>query len=170
MLDTGCLEFRLVLGVFVAVLLAVGNGPSYGQERDDGETTQREEPVSLTGLASAEPVVIRAWAHDEFGRIVFDCPRAVEYDAKIEDRTLTVMFDHQLKTTFWQVRRHLGAYITDVDLSPDGRRVTASLTGDYRLRVFTLSRESGVAKVVVDLLADGGAGPVLAQAPAPPPA
>ena len=78
------------------------------------------------------------------------------------------MFDHQLKTTFWQVRRYLGAYITDVDLSPDGRSVTASLTGDYRLRTFNLDTESGITIVVVDLLADEGAGPVLAQAPAPP--
>jgi pilus assembly protein CpaC len=150
-------------------MLAVGNGPSHGQEADDGEATQQEEPARLVGPASAEPVVTRAWAHDGFGRLVFDWPRAVEYEANIEDRTLTVMFDHQLKTTFWQVRRYLDAYITDVDLSPDGRSVTASLTGDYRLRTFTLSSESGVAKVVVDMLTDGGASPVLAQAPAPPP-
>ena len=163
MLDTICLELRLVpvrlLAVLLlAVILVAGNGPSHSQEPDGGEATQQEEP--------AEPVVTRAWAHDDFGRIVFDWPRAVGYDARIEGKTLTVMFDHQLKTTFWQIRRYLGAYITDVDLAPDGRRVTASLTDDYRLRTFTLSSESGVAKVVVDMLADGGAGPVLAQAQA----
>ena len=166
MLDTICSELRLVLGVFIAVLLVAGSGPSHGQEADDGEAAQQVEPSSVAGEASAEPVVTRAWAHDDFGRIVFDWPQAVGYEAKIEERTLTVMFDHQLKTTFWQIRRHLGAYITDVDLSLDGRSVTASLTGDYRLRTFTLSSESGVAKVVVDMLADGGAGPVLAQAQA----
>jgi len=145
--------------------------PSHGQETQESsgqEASQQEEPARLAGPASAEPVVTRAWAHDDFGRLVFDWPRTVEYKARIEGRTLTVMFDHQLKTTFWQVQRYLGAYITDVDLSPDGRSVTASLTGDYRLRTFTLSSESGLAKVVVDMLADGGAGPVLAQAPAPP--
>ena len=147
-------------------MFAVGNGPSYGQEADGGEATQQEEPARLVGPATAEPVVTRAWAHDNFGRIVFDWPRAVEYQATIEERTLTVMFDHQLKTTFWQVRLHLGAYITDVDLSPDGRSVTASLTGDYPLRAFTVRSESGLAKIVVDMLADGGASSVLAQAPA----
>ena len=144
-------------------MLAVGNGPSHGQEADDGET---QEPPSLAGPAAAEPVVTRAWAHDDFGRIVFDWPRAVEYEAGIEERTLTVMFDQPLKTTFWQVERYLGAYISDVNLSPDGRSVTASLTGDYRLRTFALSGESGLVKIVVNLLADGGAGRVLAQAPA----
>ena len=153
-------------------MLVAGNSPSYGQETQeasDQEAPQQAEPGSIAGEASAEPVVTRAWAHDDFGRLVFDWPRAVEYEARIEGRTLTVMFDHPLKTTFWQVQRHLGAYITNVDLSLDGRSVTASLTGDYGLRTFTLSSETGVAKVVVDMLADGGAGPVLAQAPAPPP-
>ena len=149
-------------------MLAVGNGPSHGQEADAGAPARQEEPARLVGPAAAEPVVTRAWAHDDFGRLVFDWPRAVEYQARIEERTLTVMFDHQLKTTFWQVRRYLGAYISDVDLSPDGRSVTAVLTGDYRLRTFTVSSESGLAKIVVDMLADGGSGPVLAQAPAPP--
>ena len=153
-------------------MLVAGISPSYGQETQESssqEAAQQAEPSSVAGEASAEPVVTRAWAHEEFGRIVFDWPRAVGYEAKIEERTLTVMFDHPLKTTFWQVKRHLGAYITDVDLSPDGRSVTASLTDDYRLRTFTLSSESGVAKVIVDMLADGGAGPVLAQAQADPP-
>ena len=149
-------------------MFTVGSSQSHGQRANDGEVAQQEEAARLVGPAAAEPVVTRAWAHDDFGRLVFDWPRAVEYQATIEERTLTVMFDHQLKTTFWQVRRYLGAYISDVDLSPDGRSVTASLTGDYRLRTFTVSSEGGLAKVVVDMLADGGAGPVLAQAPAPP--
>ena len=155
-----------MLGVVVAVMLTIGNSPGHGQETDDKET---QEPTSLAEPASAEPVVTRAWAHDDFGRIVFDWPRAVEYEARIEEKTLTVMFNHPLKTTFRQVERYLGAYISDVNLSPDGRGVTAALTGDYRLRTFTLSDESGVTKVVVDLRADGGASPVLAQAPASPP-
>ena len=157
-----------MLGALVAVMLVVSNGPSHGQEADDGAAARQAEPARLAGPAAAEPVVTRAWAHDDFGRLVFDWPRAVEYQATIEDRTLTVMFDHPLKTTFWQVRRNLGAYISDVDLSLDGRSVTASLTGDYLLRAFTLRSEGGLAKIVVDMLADGGAGPVLAQAPASP--
>lgn len=171
----------------LAVALCLAGSPSYGQEADDGEAAPRVESASLAGPASADPVVVRAWTHDDFGRLVFDWPRAVEHEARIDENTLTVMFEHPLKATFWRVERYLDAYIADVALSPDGRRVTASLTGDHRLRTFTISSEEGVTKVVVDLLADGGASPstplvlsvapegrsrradsVLAQAPAPP--
>ena len=114
----------------------------------------------------AEPVITRASAQDDFGRIVFDWPRAVEYEAGIQDDTLTVVFATPLRTTFWQVERYLDAYISEVDLSPDGRRVTAALNGAYELRAFTLSGEDGMTRVVVDLLAEGGADLNLAQVPA----
>ena len=110
----------------------------------------------------------RAWAHDDFGRMVFDWPWVVAYGARIEGKTLTVMFDRRLHTTFRQIPRHLGAYITDVDIGPDGQSVVASLTNEYRLRTFLLNNEEGGVKVVVDLLADGEAGLMLAQAPIPP--
>ncbi len=186
-LDTTRTSLWLTFGVLVVALLVAGVVPSHGQEANDGEAAPRVESASFAGPASADPVVVRAWAHDDFGRLVFDWPRAVEHEARIEEHTLTVMFEHPLKTTFWRVERYLDAYIADVALSPDGRRVTASLTGDHRLRTFTISSEEGVTKVVVDLLADGGASPstplvlsgapegrsrradsVLAQAPAPP--
>ncbi len=113
------------------------------------------------------PIVTRAGAHDDFGRIVFDWPWAVAYGAQIEGKTLTVMFDRHLHTTFQEIPRNLGAYITDVDLGPDGQSVVASLTDEYRLRTFILNNsENEGVKVVVDLLADGEAGPIrLAQAP-----
>ncbi len=157
MLDTIRLELRFVPGVLVAVLLVAvlfvaGNGPSHGQEPDAGEATQALEPASNARQAAAEPVVTRAWAHDDFGRIVFDWPRAVAYGARIEEKTLTVMFDRHLKTTFQQIPRNLGAYITAVDLGPDGHSVVAALTGDYRLRTFILGSHSPGVRIVVDLL------------------
>ena len=114
------------------------------------------------------PIVTRAWAHDDFGRMVFDWPWAVAYGARIEGKTLTVMFDRRLHTTFQQIPRNLGSYITDVEIGPDGQSVVVSLTNEYRLRTFLLNNEAGGVKVVVDLLADGEAGPVLAQALTPP--
>ena len=113
------------------------------------------------------PIVTRAGAHDDFGRIVFDWPWTVAYGAQIEGKTLTVMFDRHLRTTFQEIPRNLGAYITDVELGPDGQSVVASLTDEYRLRTFILNNsENEGVKVVVDLLADGEAGPIrLAQAP-----
>ena len=94
----------------------------------------------------------RAGVHDDFGRIVFDWPRAVAYGARIEEKTLTVMFDRHLTTTFQQIPRTLGAYITAVDLGPDGHSVVAALTGDYRLRTFILGSHSPGVRIVVDLL------------------
>ena len=75
------------------------------------------------------------------------------------------MFDRRLHTTFRQIPRHLGAYITDVDLGPDGQSVVASLTNEYRLRTFLLNNEDGGVKVVVDLPCRRRGRPVLAQAP-----
>ena len=95
----------------------------------------------------------RAGAHDDFGRIVFDWPRAVAYGARIKKKTLTVMFDRHLTTTFQEIPRTLGAYITAVDLGPDGHSVVAALTGDYRLRTFILGSHSPGVRIVVDLLA-----------------
>ena len=98
---------------------------------------------------------------------MFDWPWAVAYGAQIEGKTLTVMFDRHLHTTFQEISRALSAYITDVELGPDGQSVVASLTDEYRLRTFILNNsENEGVKVVVDLLADGEAGPIrLAQAP-----
>ena len=152
-----------MLGLLVVGILVVGGSPGYGQ----GPDPARPPAVSdLNGIGpEVVPIVTRAWAHDDFGRVVFDWPWAVAYGARIEGTTLTVMFDRRLHTTFPQIPRYLGAYITDVSLGPDGQSVVASLTGEYRLRTFLLNNEDGGVKVVVDLLAYGGAGPMLAQAP-----
>ena len=152
-----------MLGLLVVGILIAGSSPGYGQEPDPGASPA--VPVLNGSGPEVVPIVTRAWAHDDFGRMVFDWPWAVAYGARIEGKTLTVMFDRRLHTTFQQIPRHLGAYITDVDLGPDGQSVVASLTDEYRLRTFLLNNEDGGVKVVVDLLADGEAGPMLAQAP-----
>ncbi len=81
---------------------------SFGQEAD---AALRDEPSDRTEEEAAEPVITRAWAHDGFGRIVFDWTRPVIYEAGIASRNLVVMFDRPLGTTFEQVARHLGDYI-----------------------------------------------------------
>ena len=153
-----------MLGLLVVGILFAGS-PGYGQEPDPGATPA--VPVLNGSGPEVVPIVTRAGAHDDFGRIVFDWPWAVAYGAQIEGKTLTVMFDRHLHTTFQEIPRNLGAYITDVDLGPDGQSVVASLTDEYRLRTFILNNsENEGVKVVVDLLADGEAGPIrLAQAP-----
>ena len=150
-----------MLGLLVVGILMAGS-PGYAQGPDPGGS-------DLNGVGpEVVPIVTRAWAHDDFGRIVFDWPWAVAYGARIEGKILTVMFDRRLHTTFQQIPRRLGAYITGVSLGLDGQSVVASLNGEYRLRTFLLNDEDGGVKVVVDLLADGEAGPVLAQAPVSP--
>ena len=153
-----------MLGLLVVGILCVGS-PGYGQEPDPGAPPA--EPVFNDSGMEIVPIVTRAGAHDDFGRIVFDWPWAVAYGAQIEGKTLTVMFDRHLRTTFQEISRALGAYITDVELGPNGQSVVASLTDEYRLRTFILNNsENEGVKVVVDLLADGEAGPIrLAQAP-----
>ena len=153
-----------MLGLLVVGILIVGR-PGYAQEPDPGATPA--VPVLNGSGPEVVPIVTRAGAHDDFGRIVFDWPWAVAYGAQIEGKTLTVMFDRHLHTTFQEIPQNLGAYITDIDLGPDGQSVIASLTNEYRLRTFILNNsENEGVKVVVDLLADGEAGPIrLAQAP-----
>ena len=185
----------LVLRTLLAVLLAAGASPSYSQapapfdsvrpEPGPGGAKSKEAQDRLRPGAGPAPngngpevvpIETRAWAHEGFGRLVFDWPWAVAYGAQREGTTLTVMFDRRLYTTFRQVPRYLGAYITAIDLGPDRQSVVATLTDEYRLRTFLLSGEDGGVKVVVDLLADGaagpsvglGTGPILAQAPALP--
>ena len=153
-----------MLGLLVVGLWLAVRGPSHGQAPNGNGP-------------EVVPIVTRAWAHEDYGRLVFDWPWAVAYGAQMEGTTLTVMFDRRLHTTFQQVPRYLEAYISDIALGPDGQSVVATLTAEYRLRAFLLNSEDGGVKVVVDLLADGEAGPstglrtgpALAQAPVPPP-
>ena len=97
--------------------------------------------------ASADQVRTRAWAHDGFGRIVFDWPRDVGYTANIQNQSLRVVFDREIETDFRRVTQHLDAYISSVEVESDGRTVSAALKGSYRVR--TIKSDSGV---VVDLL------------------
>ncbi len=152
MLATIHCAYRRVLWLLLVGLWLAAASPSYGQAPNGN------------GL-EVVPIETRAGAHEGYGRLVFDWPQAVAYGAQMEGTTLTVMFDRRLHTTFGQVPRYLGAYISDIALGSDRQSVVATLTDEYRLRTFLLNSEDGGVKVVVDLLADGEAGPVLAQAP-----
>ena len=112
--------------------------------------------ICVTALAAtnavADEVRTRAWAHEGFGRIVFDWPRDVTYESRINGQTLTIVFEREITTTFQQVQRHLAAYITELKVAPDGRTVIASLKGHHRIR--SLKSESGI---VIDLIPVSGA-------------
>lgn len=97
--------------------------------------------------AMADEVRTRAWAHDGFGRIVFDWPRDVTYESHISGQTLTVAFEREITTTFQQVQTNLEAYIADLKVAPDGRTVIASLKADYRIR-----SSKSESRIVIDLI------------------
>ena len=124
-----------------------------GEREQDPDQTAPPEAEGQTEGAAAEQVITRAWAHDNYGRIVFDWPQTVSYTASLDARLLTVEFDRQMHTDFAPIRHHLGAYISQAVLDPDGRTFTATLTGDYHLRTFPL-RQGGMTKIVLDLRKD----------------
>ncbi len=153
---------KLTCGTLVALSLSVGGDrPACAQPADLGSTDQPQAvPPSLEEEGrrerqTAEQVIIRAWAHDDYGRIVFDWPQAVGYTAGIDDRLLTVEFDRRMNTSLEQVRQYLGAYISEVVLAPDGRTLTATLTGDYHLHTFPL-RQGSMTKIVLDMQKNKG--------------
>ncbi|MFQ5957913.1 MAG: hypothetical protein ACE5LF_00945 [Alphaproteobacteria bacterium] len=118
-----------------------------------------------TAALAAETVATRAAAHGGFGRIVFDWAAPATYEAKIDDRVLTVTFARPLSASFAGVRSSLRDYVSDVRTSADGRTVAFSLTGDFSLRTFVSEKS-----VVVDLLGDAAArhAPAPNPTPAPP--
>ncbi len=71
-----------MLGIFIAVILVAGNGPSHGQEADaeparvvmgNAQADVADEAnvgaTDSVAQASAGPVVTRAGAHDDYGRM-----------------------------------------------------------------------------------------------------
>ena len=98
------------------------------------------------GLA-AEAVKTRAWPHPGFARIVFDWPAPITFDADVTDGRLTVAFPRALETSFAQVRKHLGAYVSSIDVDAEGRLVTLILAKPVRVRTSTIKQS-----VIVDLV------------------
>ena len=98
------------------------------------------------GLA-AEAVKTRAWPHPGFARIVFDWPAPITFDADVTDGRLTVAFPRALETSFAQVRKHLGAYVSSIDVDAEGRLVALILAKPVRVRTSTIKQS-----VIVDLV------------------
>ncbi len=86
-------------------------------------------------LAGAQTAVkSRAGAHAEFGRIVFEAPSSARPRAAIAGRRLEIRFPEAVETDLSGVRRHLFRYLKDVELTSDGRRISATLLQPVRLR------------------------------------
>jgi hypothetical protein len=99
------------------------------------------------GSGRADQVQTRAWAHGQYGRIVFDWPSPVTFRADVSEDTLKVTFGRSIATSFDFVKRNLGQYIADIAVSDGGKTVIAKLKRPLRMRSFVNNKA-----VVVDLI------------------
>ena len=127
---------------------------------------------TITGAALAvEKIGVRAWAHTEFGRIVFDWPSEVRHSAEISGEILTVRFSKKFTADLKPVADKLQRYIFDISIGADGKSIVAKLTSSFKMRSFI-----NEGAIVVDLAVrprDGSFGarneprPVVVTAPKP---
>lgn len=126
--------------------------------------------VAVVGAAAAQTDVrTRAWQHSDFGRIVFDWPRTVDYSVALDGETLVLSFAEPLASDLATAVSRLPAYVAAGAVAQDGRSVRFDLARPVRVDSF----RNGPA-VVVDLRPGDGASQVVEAAPdqaaAPPPA
>jgi tetratricopeptide (TPR) repeat protein len=95
---------------------------------------------------AAETVPVRNGLHEGFGRIVFDWPRRIGYEARIEADGLVISFAEAASFDGPLLAEGLLGYAGAPQVSEDGRRLTLPLSGAYELKHF----RSG-AKIVIDL-------------------
>src|SRR5258707_1083595 len=86
---------------------------------------------------AADAVKTRAATHENYGRIAFDWPAPVAYQAKLDGATLVIHFERPLATRLDQIARYLGSYIASASLDEAGTTLTAALTRPVTLKSFT---------------------------------
>jgi len=97
---------------------------------------------------SQETIGTRAGVHPDFGRIVFDWPRQVGYEASVSGNELVIQFDTPLQTDFTPVLTNLGDYVQGASIEPDGRTVRLTLARPVTVNGF----RSGTA-IAIDMRA-----------------
>lgn len=87
--------------------------------------------VALLGTvqpsAAQQTVGTRAGVHPDFGRIVFDWPRQVGYQAALDGNAVVIRFDEPLQTDFSDVLTNLGDYVQGAVIEDGGRAVRLTL-------------------------------------------
>ncbi|MCG8508806.1 MAG: hypothetical protein MI741_06215, partial [Rhodospirillales bacterium] len=96
---------------------------------------------------SAEPVRVRAAAHDGYGRIVFNWQTPVPYTASIDGSRLTVRFGRAIESDLGPAVRGLRKYLASGEMTADGQTAVFTTTGPFGVRAFDMG-----AAVVVDLI------------------
>src|SRR5580692_5932291 len=97
--------------------------------------------------AAADPVAIRAAAHDGFGRLAFDWPDPVTYEAKVADNILTIHFARPLEGRTVEVQQGLADYVASATLADQGKTLVAHLKRPVTITAFTVKQKT----IVIDL-------------------
>ena len=97
---------------------------------------------------AAEEVTLRGGLHEDYGRLVFDWPREVAYEARITEGTLVITFAAPADFSGAPLRSGLRGYAAAPQRAEDGRGLSFPLNGDAELKHFRIG-----SKVVLDLRA-----------------
>jgi len=103
--------------------------------------------VAFAGQAAADPVEIRAAAHDGYGRIALEWPEPVHYSTELSGNQLTIRFARPIDGAPATLKTALAAYVTDAAIAGDGKTLVAHLKQTVTVNTFTLHDRI----VVVDL-------------------
>src|SRR5436853_627806 len=126
--------------------------------------------AAIAGLVLAAPagaqeqVAVAAGVHDGYGRIAFEWPESVAFEARLDGRTVTTHFARPLTADLKQIPRRLAPYVESAVM--DGPSdVVIKLTRDVALKSFATDDK----KVVLDLFdRTAAATPAATASPAPP--
>src|SRR5271168_5034105 len=83
--------------------------------------------VPAYGFAASDDVDVRASAHDGFGRIAFDWPTPVEYEAHVSNGTLSIHFARPLNAHLDRLTASLADYVGSADIEGQGQTLVAHL-------------------------------------------
>ncbi|MCZ6721688.1 MAG: tetratricopeptide repeat protein [Proteobacteria bacterium] len=123
--------------------------------------------LALSGKVMAGEPAVRSGVHDGYARIVFAWSEPTDYDASLNDTTLTLHFSRPLAISFEETLAQLQGYLAGAEIDADRQGVTFNLTRPFALRTFPEA-----LLIVVDLIDPmGSEGTAVAQAlpDAPPP-
>src|SRR5260221_9416432 len=96
----------------------------------------------LPGSAVAQSsVTIRSGLHDGYGRLVFDWPKPVRFEASLTDSQLVLRFNQALSADLSNAAiKRLDGYLAPSVLAADPRRVTFDVVKPIPVRSFVNAR------------------------------
>ena len=103
--------------------------------------------IILSGTAAADPVTVRGGGHEGYGRLVFNWPAPVSYEASLNGDRLTLRFGRPLEGSVTDGLGPVREYVRRTAVIEGGLGVVLDLTRAYGLRHFSLG-----SAVVVDFL------------------